>query len=392
MPRFEKVLQKLSVMGDIVHKDRKGGRKNLKDFTRLGLAFYGGLLLISCYQQIQLFSQGILDSIFSTSLLLLALHQLGFAAILALLLSFVFNALESRQPQLGARLAACVFLGMLGVELLLTEYFITRYGVPGSGLASGLTTAPKYPVLRFLLGFSALCAGFYAIYKRSGGLQLWIGRMYPFTIVLFSMFLATLLSEKRPVNQNKTELTLVSWFNQDATAASAPAGPHPLYGIPPVSRPEMIWVHSVFSGNDFDKAYRIAMELAHEGELDKARSLAGHILWEVPGHADAEILMGRLLSWEESFEASTEILQRVVRNHPEYEDAYAALLDTFFWSGQHHKALQMQYLIERHLGDAPILQAKLERSRQALRESGVTATRQKAEEAPVSKALKAPRP
>ena len=377
---------------NILHRDRKGERKNLKDFTRLGMAFYGGLFLISCYQQIHLFSQGILDSLLSTSLLLLALHQLGFAAILTLMLSFVFNALESRKPLLGLQLAALVFLAVLGVELLLTEYFITRYGVPGSGLPGSLGTSPKYPVLRFLIGFSALCAGFYAIYKRSGGLQRWIGRMYPFTIVLFSMFLATLLSEKRPVNQNKTELTLVTWFDQTATEALTPKGPHPLYGIPPVSPPERVWVHSVFSGGDFDKAYRLARDLAHEGELDHARSLTSYILWEIPGHVDAEILMGRLLSWEGSFDASAKILLRVVHEHPEYEDAYEALLDTFFWSGQHHKALQLEPAIIKHLGGGSPLLAKVERSRQALGESGVTVARLNAGATPVSEALKTPRP
>ena len=383
---------KRSMMLEMIHKDREGGKKTLKDFTRLGLAFYGGLLLISCYQQVQLVSQGILDAFFSSNLLLLALHQLGFAAILALLLSFVFNALENRRPKLGAQLAALVFLVILGVELLLTEYFITRFGMPGSGLSAGFTVPPKYPVLRFLVGFLALGAGFYAIYRRSGGLQFWIGRMYPFTIVLFSMFLATLLSEKRPVNQNKSELILVSWLKQTGPAASSHATFHPIYGIPPVSPPDKIWVHSVFSGNDFDKAYRIALDLAQEGKLDHATVLTKHILWEVPGHADAEILMGRLLSWEESFEASTEILQRVVRNHPEYEDAYAALLDTFFWSGQHQKALQMQPLIEKYLGPKTLLKAKLERSREALGESEVLATGLKAEVAPVFRSFKAPQP
>jgi hypothetical protein len=359
-------------MAELFFKNRRGGRKNLRDFTRLGLAFYAGLLLISCYQQIRLFSQGILDSLFNTNLLLATLHHLGFAAILALVLSFGFNALEARKPQLGAQVSVMVFLGVLGLEFLLTEYFVTQYKVPAPGIPGSFGTPPKYLWLRLLLGFSVLSAGFYLVYKRSRGLQLWISRMYPFTIVLFSMFLATLLSDKRPVNQNKTEGILISLFNRSETSGTRMAEAHSLYGIPPVSPRDMIYIHSVFSGDDFDRAYRIARGLAHDGQPGRAMSLTSHILWEVPGHVDAEILMGRLLSWEESFGTSAEILGQVVRDHPAYEDGYAALLDTYFWSGQHHKALRMQPLIEEHLGGSGLLEAKLERSRSALLEAGVT--------------------
>jgi hypothetical protein len=358
-------------MVDLIVKGGDSSRKNLRDFTRLGLAFYAGLLLISCYQQVRLFSAGVLDSLFSANLLLSALHHLGFAAILALLLSFVFNALESRKPNFGALLALSVFLGVLGVEFLLTEYFITRYEVPVPGIPGSFDISSKYFGLRLLLGFSALCAWFLAVYKRSRGLQPWISRMYPFTIVLFSMFLATLLSEKRPVNQNKTELALTEWFNKYETSGTVRAERHALYGIPPVPPRDMVWIHSVFNGDDFDKAYQVANGLAQEGKSYRAMRLTSHILWEVPGHVDAEILMGRLLSWEGSFDRSAAILERVIRNYPEYEDGYAALLDTYFWSGQHGKALQLQPRIEARLGRSSLLDTKLERSLNARPESGV---------------------
>ena len=357
---------------DLLFKGRSGQRKTLRDFTRLSLAFYAGLLLISCYQQIRLFSLGILDSVLSTNLLLATLHHLGFTAIIALGLSFAFNALEARNPRLGAKLVVIVFLGVLGLEFLLTEYFVTQHKVPVPGVPGSFAMQSKYLGLRLFLGYSVLCAGFYLVYKRSRGLQLWISRMYPFTIVLFSMFLATLLSDKKPVNQNKTELMLSSLFNQPESTGTGMSEPHPLYGIPPVSPRDMIYVHSIFSGDDFDKAYEIARGLAHEGHQDRAMSLTSHILWQVPGHVDAEILMGRLLSWEESFGKSAEFLERVVHTHPGYEDGYAALLDTYFWSGKHRKALQMQPLIEENLGGSRLLQAKLERCRSALLESGVT--------------------
>lgn len=348
-------------------------RKDLKDFTRMALAFYGGLLAISCYQQVSLFSQGILDSLPGATLFLSAVHHLGFTAILALLLSFVFNALESRRPNLGAQVAKGVFVGILAVEFLLTDYFVIRYEVPVPGIPASFDMPPPYLWFRLLIGFFLLSAVFYAIYRRSGGLQLWISKMYPFTIVLFSMFLATLLSEKRPVNRNKTEKMLISWVTQSVAEKSDKAQIYMPYRIPPVSPRERVWVHSVFSGSDFDKAYQIARDLAHEGQLEHAKCLARHILWEVPGHVDAEILLGRLYAWEHEYDDSEEILVVTVGTHPLYEDAYAALLDTYYWSGQHQKALHMQPAIGQHLKGSSILEEKLQRSRDALGEDGVSA-------------------
>ncbi|MFZ9031247.1 MAG: tetratricopeptide repeat protein [Robiginitalea sp.] len=369
-----------------LNKDRNSGREYLRDFTRMVLAFYGGLLMISLYQQIMLYSQGILGSVLSTNLFLSAVHHLGFTAILALILSFVFNALESRKPNLGARFCRVVFLGILTIEFLLTDYFTTRYEVPAFGIPESFGMPAGYFALRLLLGVTVLSAVFYGIYSRSAKLQLWIGKMYPFTIVLFSMFLATLLSEKRPVNQNKIEKMLISWVTQSETGESRYANAALPYEIPRVSPRELVWIHGVFSGSNFDKAYEMARGLAHEGQLEQAIWLSRHILWEVPGHVDAEILLGRLYAWENHFDKSAEILEVTIRNHVAYEDAYAALLDTYFWSGQHLKALGMRPMIGEHLAGSSLLQEKLQRSLNALGEGSISATREQVETASISKA------
>lgn len=360
------------VLAEIFGKGQNSGRRSLGDFTRLGLAFYGGLLLISCYQQLRLVLQGVLDPFFSTSLILSALHHLGFAALLSLLLSFPFHFLESRRPQRGMQLAGIVFLGMLGVEFLLTEYFVTGYQVPVPGIPGTSEGPPRYLGLRLLPGMLLLTVWFLGVFRRTGGWQRWISRMYPFTIVLFSLFLATLLSEKRPVNQNKTELVLATWMQGSQRIEKRPADRHPRYGIPPVSARDLVWIHSVFSGNDFDKAYQLARSLAHRGQREEAIRLASHILWEVPGHVDAEILMGRLLSWRESYRESAALLEEAVRRHPSYEDAYAALLDTYFWSGEYLKAMKLKPAIDRHLTAPDHLDEKLRRCREALRAAGLT--------------------
>lgn len=354
-------------------KDRS--RKDLGVFTRIVFAFYGGLLLISLYQQASLYEQGILESLLGANFFLSALHHLGFTAILALVLSFVFNALEARKPNLGVLFTRGIFLGILGVEFLLTLYFTVRYEVPTEGVPVSFGKPPAYLGVHLLIGFLLLALVFIGIYRKSGGLQLWISRMYPFTIVLFSMFLGTLLSEKRPVNQNKTEKMLISWAAGPVVEEAHTADILP-YEIPPVSPRELVWVHSVFSGSDFDKAYQIARSLAHEGQREHAKWLARHILWEVPGHVDAEILLGRLYAWQQDFDKSAEILEVSVSNYPVYEDGYAALLDTYYWSGQHQKAMGLQGAIERHIPDSILLKEKLQRSRNALREGNFSRTGQ----------------
>ncbi|MEJ2583907.1 MAG: hypothetical protein P8Z38_02325, partial [Robiginitalea sp.] len=198
--------------------------------------------------------------------------------------------------------------------------------------------------------------------------------------------------EKRPLNQNKTELVLSSWLKQAEPEGTYPAESHLRYEIPPLAPRNLVWVHSVFSGSDFDKAYQIARGLAHDGKRQQAIWLTSHILREVPGHVDAEILMGRLLAWEGSFEQSARILEEATRKHPKYEDAYAALLDTYFWSGQHEKALRLQPVIEQFMEGSSTLQAKLKRSREALRNTGGIANSTCSQTAARLPAKKAERP
>ena len=55
------------------------------------------------------------------NLLLLGMHHLGFTALLALPLSFLFTFLESRKPGYGFRAAIGMLMGGLLWELVLTE-------------------------------------------------------------------------------------------------------------------------------------------------------------------------------------------------------------------------------------------------------------------------------
>jgi hypothetical protein len=114
------------------------------------------------------------------------------------------------------------------------------------------------------------------------------------------------------------------------------------------SKEEMVWINSVFNGSDYDNAYDTAKELAFKGDTQRALLLSGYILSQVPGHADTEILMGRIHAWEGRYDIAIDILEGAIQKYPIYADGYAALLDVFFWSDNDQRALSLQHIIERN--------------------------------------------
>ncbi|MCO5723545.1 sulfatase-like hydrolase/transferase [Robiginitalea marina] len=184
-------------------RDQKAA--GLQGYTRLVLAFFGGLLLLGVYQQIRLYADGVLDSALNANLLMLGIHHLGYASLVALICAFAFNPIENARAGWGMRILGMVFVGLLGVEYLLTEVYLTRFELAGH---SGGWQLPRLWALNLFLALLLLGGAFYLFYRWSGRVPQWIGRMYPLTIVLFALFLGTLLSEQRPVNRNKTQFLL----------------------------------------------------------------------------------------------------------------------------------------------------------------------------------------
>ena len=201
---------------------RNSSRKRyLRDYIRLVIAFFGCLLLLACYQQLRLYSQGVLEGIINKNLFLLLVHHLGFASLSAFMLAFLFNALERRKPGWGFGASAGILMGLLLLELLLTEYFLDRYELLGLGYRRGLSEAftATQLLLPMLLGLIILGTAMRLFYKTGKRFYRLISRMYPFTIVLFSVFLATLFSERRPVNLNKTQFLLeenIGYWSREA--------------------------------------------------------------------------------------------------------------------------------------------------------------------------------
>ncbi len=182
-------------------------RKPLKDFTRLIIAFFGCLIVLSIYQNVRLYIGGVLDSIINKSFFLLLVHHLGFTAITALPLAFLFNFLENKRGRSGFRLMMIILMLLLIIETLLVEYYVRNYEVLSLGLYSlnGTSADIRYAINTIL--FTLLIGGilFTYLYKATVSLYTVISKMYPFTIVLFGLFLATLTSNRRPINENKLQ-------------------------------------------------------------------------------------------------------------------------------------------------------------------------------------------
>ncbi len=199
---------------------------SLRDFTRLAIAFFCTLIVLGLYQQLRLYAQGVLDSVIGKSWFLLVLHHLGYAAIAVLPLAFLFNFLENKRISLGFRSVRWILLFLLLFEGFLIEFYVTHFEILGQGFADIYATRTSFAEWMLALAvLMPICLGSYWLfYKISSSTYRLIGRMYPFTIILFSLFLATQFSTKKPVNENKTQHLLVDiasgWIEEDRYAGA----------------------------------------------------------------------------------------------------------------------------------------------------------------------------
>jgi phosphoglycerol transferase MdoB-like AlkP superfamily enzyme len=128
------------------------------------------------------------------------------------------------------------------------------------------------------------------------------------------------------------------------------------------SKSDMVWINSVFNSDDYDRAYNTARDLAIEGNRERALLLCQHILEEVPGHADTEILMGRIHAWNKEYEQAATILETAIKKYPVYADGYSALLDVYFWADTNYKVADVKALIRKNRIENDELHKKIKRA------------------------------
>ncbi|WP_149275851.1 LTA synthase family protein [Pareuzebyella sediminis] len=199
----------------------KKERYNLKQYTRLMIAFFGVLAVLSIVQYTTLYFKGVVDSIFGTSLLLALIHQIGFTCIISVILVYPFNFWENLRPRYGFNLICTILTLLLVIEAMLIGYYCTTLVPLGSDLLGYSYSDIKITLansggtgmyLSLFAGILIMVGLFVGLFKITSKFYHRISRMYPFTIVMFSLFIATLLTEGKPINQNKIQYLAVNLY------------------------------------------------------------------------------------------------------------------------------------------------------------------------------------
>ncbi|MBT9189160.1 LTA synthase family protein [Zobellia russellii] len=195
-------------------------RYSLKHYTRLMISFFGSLLVLTIYQYTTLYFKGVVDIIFGTSFLIAVVHQIGYTSLVGVILAFPFNFWENLRPRYGFNLVFVLLFILLIIEAMLISYFCTALVPLGSDLLGysfediKMTIANSGGISWVLpLGLVIIIAMFFGFYKVSSKHYHHINRMYPFTIILFSMFIATMFIEGKPINHNKTQYLALNLYD-----------------------------------------------------------------------------------------------------------------------------------------------------------------------------------
>ena len=197
-------------------------RYSLKQYTRLMISFFGCLLILTLFQYGVLYYKGVLDSIFTVSLLKAIIHQIGFTAITGIIMVFPFNFWENLRSKYGFNLVFVLLSFILIIEAMLTSYYCTTLVPLGSDLLGysysdmkiTLANSGGFMISVYLfIGVVFLITLFLGFYRVTSRFYHRISKMYPFTIVLFSLFVASLFTDGKPINQNKTQYLAVNLYN-----------------------------------------------------------------------------------------------------------------------------------------------------------------------------------
>ncbi|NHF59852.1 sulfatase-like hydrolase/transferase [Flavobacteriaceae bacterium TP-CH-4] len=195
---------------------------SLKHYTRLMISFFGCLLVLSIFQYSILYAKGVVDSVIGRSFLIALVHQIGFTSIVGVLLAFPFKFWENFRPRYGFVLVFTLLGILLIIEAMLIAYFCTTLVPLGSDILGyswddikiTISNSGGFAISIYLfIGIVFLMTLFFGLYRITSKFYHKISGMYPFTIILFSLFVATLFTEGRPINQNKTQYLAVNLYN-----------------------------------------------------------------------------------------------------------------------------------------------------------------------------------
>ncbi|MBU2996233.1 hypothetical protein KO500_07295 [Cellulophaga baltica] len=349
--------------------NEKNKETTLREYTRLIIAFLFCLVVLSVFQYAMLYFKGVIDSIFNVSFVLSVVHHLGYSSFIGILLVSFFRLIEYFKPKKGFKFIYGCLLVLLSVESALMSYFILEYtpyeaSIFNNNFVDSVFLVHNTPGFLFywVIGLIALLFLFVYFYKLTVKFYHHISNMFPLTIVFLTVFIATLFTEGRPINENKTQY-LVSTFviekNVDIKNGKKSQ----------FTNEEIVWINSQFNGHDFDNAYKKARQFAFDKNYEKAQLLIRYILSEIPNHIDAKILEGRLYAWNGNYEKAIQVFEECLVLNTSYDDTYKALLDVCYWSDENEKVLYLFDEIEINTINSPELVEKIARAYHRVKEN-----------------------
>lgn len=118
---------------------------------------------------------------------------------------------------------------------------------------------------------------------------------------------------------------------------------------------QLIKINEVAKGKTSDELFPIARQKAFDGDREFARLLCDFVLNESPDHVDFIILKGRTLAWDGKYVAAEKALLEAIDKFPYYDDPYLALMDTYIWSDQTLKSIEIgKIALKNHLKNPEI--------------------------------------
>lgn len=104
---------------------------------------------------------------------------------------------------------------------------------------------------------------------------------------------------------------------------------------------ELMLINKYAEGKNFDELLIIARDLAFDKEYETASLLCDYILNELPNYTEVRVLKGRIHAWKGDYETAEKLILESITRSPFASDAYAAILDIYWWSDQEHKSEQI---------------------------------------------------
>ena len=82
-----------------------------------------------------------------------------------------------------------------------------------------------------------------------------------------------------------------------------------------------------------------ARELIKDNKYEEARQIGFRIL--ANGYdPDVALIIGRTYAWEQNYDSARIVIEEVLHKFPDYFEAFKAIIDVEFWSGNYYKAIE----------------------------------------------------